>query len=711
MPIQLHQGNKNPIESKTSPQTETVIAIDPYLTRFLDLGTKKNPLKPLKDLSFKKPDGTIFKVGNTLTLPELHMIARNSKNRGENINVSGDVKEDLAESYDTKVVRKKGFYEAIIFARALVGLTPTIGPNTLISTGGYRTPTVKAAGKCYVIDLAGLQAQTYENDMWLGLIFKPNIDAETVWRYQPLSDAGQQLYEHIVGEKKPAFLILNTKAKINLLGKENDRYLAIEESKEREGTEYERNYVGPVKKRTTAYLDLKFVIEKVKQDYLRVFRALNDTAIENEEVISFSFAQYSTGFFLGTLFPEADLFRKLVRQGQIEALKTIANATILSDSPYGIKTVRMPYMIDPEDKAEVGEITNLAKSLYDRKIMMHLETPNETLSFSKRSLLCHLLSEPFGTTVMTREKKQTPRQAIFLTDDEKAILATHLDTKGENGTDALKSALQTLRRIVAVSRLTSDQNKVLVPENLKDIDIAAVTEDTAKGLIQAYLTQKGILLGGKSPNELEDWSLQAILTGVEATTNGGDTHVNAGNEFDSNRQSQDSVDAQVGRNVKNIATMHPNANSEIAAVEVSAASLSCAEECPASQAKAEPKSQAQHRAMQGTGIGLLVAGAVLMGITIVATSLKTSSLSALTNDTTTLIGIFTVATVTMIAGIITLALGETHKSQATLRIPPAEKPTVGANALGTRASAETSALSVEKIGTTAHLGGGGSNKP
>ena len=94
-----------------------------------------------------------------------------------------------------------------------------------------------------------------------------------------------------------------------------------------------------------AYLDLKFVEAKVYNDYYKTFKALNATSQVNKDFVSFSFIQYSTGFFSEAIKDGKAKFCQAIRQGQLRALEQLAlEGAPAEPAEFGIKMLKFPHM-------------------------------------------------------------------------------------------------------------------------------------------------------------------------------------------------------------------------------------------------------------------------------------------------------------------------------------------------------------------------------
>ena len=190
-PIQLVRGNKYaamPVETfahiHAAAQLDAQVYADPLFTDYHNLNKEDNPLSVFNGLSFQLPNGDSFTVADKLTIKQLHQIARNDQTKQfvenvkrrikVNVNINGTVKSNLKNSYGRK---DKRFYHAILCARFLVGQSFIMAKTEHKSIGGFKSePTAMEKSRpCYVIDLAGPQLQTLENDAMVGCVFNGRV--------------------------------------------------------------------------------------------------------------------------------------------------------------------------------------------------------------------------------------------------------------------------------------------------------------------------------------------------------------------------------------------------------------------------------------------------------------------------------------------------------------------------------------------------------
>ena len=131
-------------------------------------------------------------------------------------------------------------------------------------------------------------------------------------------------------------------------------------------------------KKGEARLDLKFIEAKVYNDYYKTFKALNAASQANKDCVSFSFVQYSTGFFSVGLWKDqtkgqfntqfrSPEFTKAIRQGQLRALQQLASeAAPAEPTESGIKMLKFPFMdrkaMDGEEQEAWDEVITALKT-------------------------------------------------------------------------------------------------------------------------------------------------------------------------------------------------------------------------------------------------------------------------------------------------------------------------------------------------------------
>ncbi len=465
---------KTPIGKLTILASETI-------DKHLNLTNSDNPLTVFKGKTFIQTNGEEFTVGDTLTLHQLHMIARNDQNPdGCNINGTGEVSQQRMEQSYGPVARETGFRAGVIAARALVMQTQLSTPNEVMGYGGYQGKFHKThARKAYQIDAIGLQFQKHDNDMAIGMRFAEGT--ESIWDDpKGLRATGDQFFHDITGEKKLSF-----KEMIAKIPDESGRYIGLSGT----GRKKDEYKVAQVGEQITAVIDTQLIRAKVKNDFIRIYQDLQRKGEGNKESIVLDFSQYGTGCFIEDLSNEQtrSIFSKAVKEGQMDALKAISDSRTPGQQN-GVSLIRLPWFggepIKPtlRKKMERGGLM-FATSKDGRHITQNLNEP-----------------------IFIRKTKNSH---ISLSPTQQVEIKEFLKTGTPPLTEDTKQALQ---------RLVNDPN------------MACSTQNEVVALLNQVIQNNGQAM--HSSGTLNSLQCQQLLGITHAATNGADSHVAPSNELD-----------------------------------------------------------------------------------------------------------------------------------------------------------------------------------
>lgn len=215
------------------------------------------------------PDGTKQRVSSPITLPQLHLMARN-----ECVNCNGIVK---MEQYSGIKL------EAVLALKNLVTQTVVVCRDEIVKQGGYprgRSPLteVNPARPVIICDLSGLQFQQPNNTGWAVLIPDPKLASATK---APLSDIDHLMYHYIVGGKQASF------------------------------ADCAADRTGRYQKIGDYYFDTFAFQRMIAQDFVLAATAVNGQAKGDEE-LCFRFLKQGSGFFAKMLLDPGLNFGPLV---------------------------------------------------------------------------------------------------------------------------------------------------------------------------------------------------------------------------------------------------------------------------------------------------------------------------------------------------------------------------------------------------------------
>lgn len=269
-----------------------------------------------------------FKLGETISLPEFLMLARN-----EPMNITGEINES----------NYKGIHFDIIWwLKILVKFPVIVGRDQATHRGGYGSGRKEYSQPLpvIVVDLSALQAQEHYNSMCLALVTEEKSAFRQREGEAPHSGAfsravlEETLYKRLMGHSRPTIAAAKAQP-------EKFREIAIGEE--------------------TVYFDTAFYQEVVARDFLTAIFAIGNYVGDSDEKIWFKFLAYGTGYF-ADLFKQSGLKAELpfyllqgVFLGLVWAFKM--------GMPKSIKAIEFPFLL-------ASSLTSEMKELRDRVISL-----------------------------------------------------------------------------------------------------------------------------------------------------------------------------------------------------------------------------------------------------------------------------------------------------------------------------------------------------